>query len=432
MRSSIFVVTVLATAVIAAAGMAAAQQSKSQQACIQSLNAGAAKMGQLQGRENLACLKNAGTGKLTGSAQICLTADAKSKVAGLQTKIASAETKNCTSAPTLAYTDAATVSAAAQVGRLDALADLFGSDLDASVIPCATNKDACKCQLTVARAAEKMAATKWKIFNLCKKKGLKAGAASVAEVEACVSDALTPGSLAADSSGKLQALVDKLGGKIGKVCDTPNVTAAAFAMGECSAETGAGLATCINEQIDCRVCQTINQSDDLHADCDVYDDGNLNESCGCSPLNTSPCDDGNACTLNDIECGGGPCSGTEIAPNLFAAISKQLVSVDQFDTVRLTIEILTVTRQPFRLTATGLNHPGGFELESISTAPCTESAGPSFRCRHTAVLEATFACEGDGSYQMGLAYNCSPDVAGCSLCDDTTNVNFSLDTENFC
>jgi len=432
MRSSTSFVMMLLATLLLSTGSIAAQQSKSQQGCINALNAAGAKMAQTQGKEHLACLKDAALGKLDLPAQACLTADGKSKVAKLQDKIAATQVKKCTAAPTVAYTSAAKVISSAQVGRLDAVADIFGPDLDAGVIPCATDKAACKCQLAVGKAAEKLAAAQWKTFNNCKKKILKAGAATAAEVRACISDALTVGSLAADSGGKLQKLIDKMTGAITKHCDAPSVTAAAFAQGDCAAATGATLASCIADRVDCRVCQSLNASDDLGEDCDAFDDGTQNESCGCSPLNETPCDDGDACTLADIECGGGSCAGTAIAPNLFAAITKQLVSVDSMDVARLTVELLTVTRQPFQLTATSLSHPAGFSIESISTEPCTVSAGPSYRCRHTAVLVATSACEGDGSYELGLQYSCSPAVVGCSLCSSMETVPFILDTENFC
>lgn len=430
-RSFSFATTLLATLVLLA-GSATAQQDKAQQGCINALNAAGAKMAQTQGKEQLTCLKNAGLGKLNEPAQICLTSDAKGKVAKLENKIAATEVKKCATAPTVAYTNAATVVSSAQVGRLDVLADILGPDLDTAAIPCSADKAGCKCQLAVAKAAEKIAATQWKSFNGCKKAGLKAGATTAADVRSCISDALTVGSLAADSKGKLQKLVDKLEGTIAKSCDTPNVTSTAFAEGQCSALTGAALASCIANRIDCRVCQSLNGSDDLSEDCDAYDDGAQNESCGCSPINTSPCDDGDACTVDDVECGGGPCTGTPIAPNRFAAITQQLVSVDSFDVTRLTIELLTLTRQPFLLNVSGLSHPVGFTIESLNTTSCTPEAGPNYRCRHTAVLVATSACEGDGNYEMHLQYSCSPDVVGCSLCGAMDTVPFILNTENFC
>lgn len=419
---------------VAAAASAGAQQSADQQKCINALNAGAAKMGQIQGKENVGCLANAAKGKLTGSAQACLGADARGKVAMQQGKLDSAVTKKCAEAPTIAFTGAAVAGSSPRTGRLQALADVFGADLDAAVIACDANRDGCKCQLAVAKAGEKLAAAQWKAFNRCKKDALKAGAATAAAVAACVDDAGNPASLAADPDGKLQKIVDKLAVKIGKACDEPAVTAAAFAGGACSATTGAALANCVGTNVACRVCQTINDVDALEADCDGFDDGAANDSCGCSPLSTAACDDGVACTVAD-SCGGGTCSGTAIEPARYAAITRQIVSTDAFDVTRLEIELLTITRTPFQLEATGLTRPAGFDLESLATTPCTlDETGPDpvFRCRHTAILVATSACEGDGAYQLALQYSCSPAVAGCSLCDATDSFGFVLDTEFFC
>lgn len=419
---------------VAAAMSARAQQSAGQQKCINALNAGAAKMGQIQGKENVGCLGAAAKGKLGGSAQTCLGADAKGKVAMQQGKLDYAVTKKCAELPTIAYSGAAVAGSSPRVGSLQALADLFGADLDAAVIACDADRDACKCQLAVARAGEKLAAAQWKAFNRCKKDALEAGAATAAAVAGCIDDGGNPASLAADSGGKLQKIVDKLAVRIGKACDEPAVTAAAFAAGACSATSGAGLANCVGANVACRVCQTINDVDALEADCDGFDDGDANDSCGCSPLSTAACDDGDACTVADT-CGGGACSGTAIEPDRAAAITRQLVSTDEFDVHRLEVELLTVTNTPFELGATGLTHPPGFDLESLSTAPCTlDESGPqpTFRCRHTAILVATSACDGDGDYQLALQYSCSPAVAGCSLCDATDAVDFNLDTEFFC
>jgi hypothetical protein len=434
MTSGIHLFTTTIAVFVALASPATAQQSEEQQKCINALNAGAAKMGQIQGKENVGCLSSAAKGKLTGSAQTCLGADTKGRVAMQQGKLAYAETKKCASAPTLAYTDAATVGSSARTGRLQAFADLFGADLDAAVIACDANRDACKCQGAVAKAAEKLAAAQWKSFNRCKKDALDAGAATAAAVAECVDDAGNAASLAADTGGKLQKIVDKLAYKIAKACDEPAVTAAAFADGDCSATSGAGLAACVGEHVSCRVCQTINDVDALEADCDGFDDGADNDSCGCSPLSTAACDDGVACTIGDA-CGGGTCSGTAIEPDRAAAITKQIVSTDEFDVNRLEVELVTVTRTPFQLDATGLAHPAGFDLESLVTTPCTlDETGlhPRFRCRHTAILVATSACQGDGAYQLSLQYSCSPDVAGCSLCGATDTIDFNLDTEFFC
>src|SRR5688572_15705606 len=85
-------------------------QSGDQQLCINKLNKGAALLAKTQGAENVACVKNAGKGTLVGTAQACLTADAKGKVAKRGTKMTADENAKCVgSPPNYAYTSAATM-----------------------------------------------------------------------------------------------------------------------------------------------------------------------------------------------------------------------------------------------------------------------------------------------------------------------------------
>jgi hypothetical protein len=57
-----------------------AQETTGQQRCLNSLNRDGAAVAKQQGLENVGCVKSAAAGKLTGTAQACLTADAKGKV----------------------------------------------------------------------------------------------------------------------------------------------------------------------------------------------------------------------------------------------------------------------------------------------------------------------------------------------------------------
>ena len=112
----------------------------------------------------------------------------------------------------------------------------------------------------------------------CKKAALKAGANSSAALAACVNDAGTAGSIAADSKGKIAKTNAKLTAAIVKACDTPGVTAGAFP-GTCTGLTGAALGTCLDTQVECRVCQAINEMDGLFVNCDLFDNGVADASC---------------------------------------------------------------------------------------------------------------------------------------------------------
>jgi hypothetical protein len=264
--------------VLVSAAGAFAQQSKSQQKCLNALNKDGTLVAKQQGKEGLGCLKNAGTGKLVGTAQSCLTADAKGKVQKKKDKTTADETKSCGTAPDFGYTSAATVNAAAVQAELDLTEDAFGADLDAAVIACSTSKPGCGCQQKVSKDVEKLAATKLKEFLKCKKAVLAAGATSAASLRACVDDAGTPGSLAADTKGKLQKGSDKITADIMKKCDTPGVTTGAFP-GDCDGLAGATLGDCLDVLVECRVCQMINEMDGLFVNCDLFDDGSANASC---------------------------------------------------------------------------------------------------------------------------------------------------------
>jgi len=76
----------------------------------------------------------------------------------------------------------------------------------------------------------------------------------------------TADSLAADSKRKNAKEVVKLSGTIAGACDARGATGAALAGGRCSSLTGPALATCIDQRVACRVCQTINDGDVLLGD----------------------------------------------------------------------------------------------------------------------------------------------------------------------
>lgn len=253
------------------------QQNKEQQKCLNKLNKDGAAVAKAQGKEHLSCLKKAGKGKLLSNMLACITADEKMKVQKKKDKTLADDGDFCGQVPGFAYLGAGTVNAAAVQGETDLLSDVFGTDLDGAVIGCDTDKDGCICQQKVMKNIEKIAATKLKEFLKCKKQALKGGANSAAALIACVNDGGTVGSIAADSKGKIQKKVDKLGADIGDKCDAPGVTGAF--PGDCTGQSGSALRDCLDAQVECRVCQIINDMDGLFINCDLFDDGNPNESC---------------------------------------------------------------------------------------------------------------------------------------------------------
>jgi hypothetical protein len=274
------VVALLGMLCLVAAPAFGQAQNKDQQRCINKLNKDGAAVAKAQGKENVACLKSAGKNTLVGTAQGCLTLDPKLKVQKKKDKTVADDAKFCTAAPSFAYTGATETSDAAVQGELDLVADVFGITLDSAVIDCDVDKAGCLCQQKVLKNVEKVAATKLKEFAKCKKQVLKLGVVSGTAVAACVSDPLTTGSIAADSKQKIQKKLDKLNDDITKFC---NPVGSAFP-GDCTSLSGTALTTCLDEQIECRVCQMINEMDDLQVDCDLFDDTMANSSCGDDPL----------------------------------------------------------------------------------------------------------------------------------------------------
>jgi hypothetical protein len=255
-----------------------AQQSADQQKCLNALNKNGAAVAKVQGQENVGCVKGIGTGKIPGSAQACLTADSKQKVGKAQGKTTAAQTKSCGTPPDFGYTSAGTVNTAAASEKVSLMADIFGAPLDPAVISCASNKAGCTCQQKALKSVEGLAAVKFSEFVKCKKAALKAGANAASALANCVSDAGTAGSIAADSGGKITKAAQKLSDALVKSC--VGISPDPFP-GDCAGQdpSNGQLSTCLDQQVECRVCLTINSMDGLSVDCDLFDDGTANTSC---------------------------------------------------------------------------------------------------------------------------------------------------------
>jgi len=266
------------------AGAAPAQLDSAQRKCVNTLNKDAAKLAKAQGKENVACLKGAGKDTLPAgqTADECVLADARGKVAYAAAKTTAAFGDLCTATPPTfglpTGTVAAVINAAARDQSLSLLADVFGASLTNAAIACATDAAACRCQQALAKEYEKVAAAELKVFLKCKKVTLKDGALSAAALEDCVDDGATPGSIAADGKQTIAKKKTKLESAAIAKCATPVNTALA-APGLCSGKIGTPLAACTADRVDCRVCLTLNSIDGLAVDCDQFDDGTLNLSC---------------------------------------------------------------------------------------------------------------------------------------------------------
>jgi hypothetical protein len=112
---------------------------------------------------------------------------------------------------------------------------------------------------------------------------------------------------------------------------------------------------------------------------------------------------------------------------LQAAITQQIIS--SADPPTLTVELVTISANPYNLQVTGLTFPDGFILESIATTGCGLVDGTTkMKCRHTVVLLATTATSGTGQYVMSFNAIAGPN-SGCA--NSVSSQGFSLQTSNW-
>jgi hypothetical protein len=258
-------------AVISAGALPAAAQlqSKHQIKCINELNKSAILVSLAQGDDNAACIKAAGKGDLSMTAQDCLGADLRSKVARRQQRTVDMGTSKCSiEQPTFGATDADTVNTGASGAQIDLTAALFGADVDAALVDCDEDNAACKCQARVARATARLASTRIKTYAECAKRAVevnkepfRSGAVAPADLEACVSDPATPWSVAADERGKIAGAATKL------AAAATSCPAGDLFPGDCSGESGPSLADCLAGLAACNACLTINEISSLDAAC---------------------------------------------------------------------------------------------------------------------------------------------------------------------
>ncbi len=266
----------------------AQQQSNAQRNCINRLNKAGAKVSDQQGKQGLRCAKSAGKGELALSVAECLGSDPRGTIAKKMARTVADDGRHCGEVPDFGYGTGADVNAAASNGRIALFADLFGDALDTALVDCETGRESCRCQHGVLKTAEKLASTKLKEFVKCKRAALGAGASSAAALQACADDDQQAGSLAADTRGKIAKGRAKILGEVSRRCDGPGVSVGSFP-GRCSGLTGATLADCIDAAVECRVCQMLNDFDALSIDCDLFDDGNDDDSCeNLTPTPTAP------------------------------------------------------------------------------------------------------------------------------------------------
>ncbi len=272
-----------------------------EQKCVNTANKNAQKIGDAQGKDISACVKDFAKAR-NQSAEACSTSDPKGKVGKAENGYDSKVNKDCAGGSGfINLASNADVKAAAVDKELDIINMIFTNGMDASsggVIKEVDNKTDSKCQQALVKAIYKCQATKWKAYNSCKKNKLKGKDTSAATSaldlqEACMNDPQTGG--IPDGKGKISRKCD-FSGTISKMCPNPNVFPGC---------PGASLNTCLDVIVECNICLALNEIDGLNRNCDDFDDGQANGSCGGAVCGNDVIEAGEDCEPPGSTCTGG-------------------------------------------------------------------------------------------------------------------------------
>ena len=268
-----------------------AAQSKDQQKCIALGNTMAIKVAAAQSKENLACLKLASRGKLPEGQDFdaCLEADNKSKMVKVAAKLKAVQEgkvddpskTKCPETPDFGYVDDEEIFAAVVDEEIRFFGELLGDDMAAAAVDATdkANKKRSLCQQIVLKASDKVLQAQLKEFLACKKDVLKyqyRPAVSAEDLEFCFS------AITSDAKGKTEKARVKLVALVAKKCIAFGDEVSDVLDGACGQDTGtpAEYSQCVVEAGLCTSCRLFNAADDLAHDCDVFDDGEANDSCG--------------------------------------------------------------------------------------------------------------------------------------------------------
>jgi hypothetical protein len=252
-----------------------------QQKCVNDLNKRGAALLKVQGRANLACLKNASNGKTDrlgspATATDCLTNDVGAKLARGAAKLAGREAKLCAldPQPAFAMTSTEVIAAAASSEGSGLMGDAFG-DLTSAVAEKASDPTGARCQQdgvkrmnAVVDALFKATLKHQKVVLLAKDSQPPGSAAQLGEALLAHVDAA--------GSAKVDKKVAALLKGVTSRCVGVDVLGA---FPGCAAAEPGALASCLEGVARCRFCRALAAFDDMPLECDTFDDGSANLSC---------------------------------------------------------------------------------------------------------------------------------------------------------
>jgi cysteine-rich repeat protein len=274
-------------------------QSKDQAKCLTSMAKTARKISGAVLKDSVNCIRKGAAGQLPPgeTAEHCLIADLKGKVAKARASLDATELKSCAVAPDFAFPGAAVTGDAYSEGNLNLLEDGFGASLDATLAASDGADPDGRCSAVLPAAWRKLEDAMQKAVEACLKTGLKEGTIlAPAGFEACYQSILT------DSRGKVAKAVALVSAQLSSKCPAgslslmfPGLTPICAVYG--AGSDAAGLAACSRDRLECRTCLMFNAAFGLHRDCDQFDDALANGSCpacGNTVIDADEqCDDGN-------------------------------------------------------------------------------------------------------------------------------------------
>ena len=264
-------------------------QSKSQQKCILQINKSARRVATTKAKDIGRCLKDASRGTLAyPSVDDCVLA-VSTKLTKAKTKTTGAEAKSCGTAPDFGFVGATSANAWAENEQIGVIAGLLGGDLGAAT---ATGQGDSRCQQGVQRANQKLVATQLKIFEKCKKIGLKNQTIiSAATLQDCMDNIVT-------DTRKIPKAKAKITKTITQRC--PGFDLDEVFPGQCVGVPVGEFVDCVAEVSTCFTCRNLNGVDALGDDCDAIDDG-IPGNDSCPPMCNDAVQGGDE---TDIDCGG--------------------------------------------------------------------------------------------------------------------------------
>lgn len=265
------------------AGVAQAQLPAEEQRCVERYNKALRKVAQQAGKDARRCIRNASKGD-EADPDGCVAASA-TVLALREADVAKLFTPGgaCAPPPAVIVQGAAAGIAAHRGAVSGLLHDYFGDPFGAVS---GDSSDARCLDRTIQRSSQALTEI-LKTHHKCKKAGLRSGA-----IDDEASLAATCGTLAQiDPQGRVNKRLLTLDDQVQTYCGAaPSGIAALFdGLGAACHASPAALSACAQAATRCRACEALNAADGTAIDCDAFDDGTANVSCGAVDLGTHAC-----------------------------------------------------------------------------------------------------------------------------------------------